>query len=265
MHVSHFPDEASIFPSHHYDCRLYRIWSAMKQRCKNPRLPGYKAYGGRGITVCAEWENYLTFRNWAISNGYRDDLTIERIDVNGNYCPENCTWADRYQQANNKTNNRIIEFNGKRMTSRQWDRELGFRAGVISDRLNTLGWDLERAMTEPVGTSHAKKLTYNGETHTIAEWSRILGISFTSLCKRINDPKWSMEDVFTKPKAGEGNLLTYNGETLPFCQWAKKLGIPNDTLFYRIYKAHWPIEKALSTPVRHYTHNSPTKKGHKEN
>ncbi len=153
----------------YWRCRLYRIWSAMKQRCNNPNTISYKHYGARGISVCEQWEDYFTFRDWALSHGYRDDLTIDRIDVNGNYCPDNCTWADYRQQANNKTNNRIIEFEGKKMTSRQWDRELGFREGAISDRLNTLGWDVNRAMTEPVGTSHAEIFTYNGKSHTISQ------------------------------------------------------------------------------------------------
>ena len=83
--------------------RLHRIWTAMKTRCFNPNTKAYKDYGGRGITVCAEWKNnFEAFRDWAMANGYSDNLTIDRINNDGNYCPQNCRWATRAEQNKNK-------------------------------------------------------------------------------------------------------------------------------------------------------------------
>lgn len=94
--------------------RLFKIWQGMRQRCNNPKDKDYPSYGGRGIRICKEWNRSASFMEWAINNGYSDDLTIDRIDVNGNYEPSNCRWATYTQQARNKRmqKNNSVGFSG---------------------------------------------------------------------------------------------------------------------------------------------------------
>lgn len=106
--------------------RLIVIFNAMKQRCYNKKHTKYKNYGGRGISICNEWLfNSNAFYSWAITNGYNDDLTIDRIDVNGNYEPSNCRWVTMKTQQNNRTNNKNITMRGQTKTLSQWSEEYG--------------------------------------------------------------------------------------------------------------------------------------------
>lgn len=131
--------------------RLYREWQGMKRRCRDKKYQGYKYYGGIGITVCEEWNEYKNFRDWALNNGYNDNLTLDRRDSNGNYCPENCHWITIAERQLNKRNNHFIEFNGERLTISQWERKLQMRQGTIKNRMK-LGWDIERILTQPIGS-----------------------------------------------------------------------------------------------------------------
>ena len=98
--------------------RLYSIWCGMRQRCENPNRTAYKLYGGKGVSVCDEWKDYQKFKSWAEANGYADNLSIDRIDSNGNYCPENCRWitlSDNVARANkNHTTRKVIRGEGRR-------------------------------------------------------------------------------------------------------------------------------------------------------
>lgn len=118
-----------------YNTRLYRIWSRMKTRCYNKKYEHFKHYGGRGIKVCDEWLNdFMSFYDWSMSNGYKDNLTIDRIDVNGNYEPSNCRWLTNEEQQNNKRRNIRLTYNGKTQTITQWARELGIKRELIERR-----------------------------------------------------------------------------------------------------------------------------------
>lgn len=129
--------------------RLYTIWARMRQRCRNPRYNRASSYYKKGVTVCEEWTDYLAFREWAYSNGYRDGLSIDRIDNDGNYCPENCRWATSKEQANNRSSNHRVAFNEEILTIREWAARLGIAESTLSSRLSR-GWDVERALTTPV-------------------------------------------------------------------------------------------------------------------
>jgi len=129
--------------------RLYRIWTNMKSRCANPNVAAFKNYGGRGITVCAEWrDSFEAFQDWATSSGYRDDLTLDRVNNNGNYEPSNCQWEDRVAQGNNSRRNRLIEHNGETHTISEWSRITGLSRDTIRLRIDRRGWDVGRALTE---------------------------------------------------------------------------------------------------------------------
>lgn len=130
--------------------RLYVIWQAMKSRCYYEKNINFKNYGGRGIIVCEEWQEFLPFYEWAMANGYdenakRGDCTIDRIDVNGNYEPNNCRWINCKQQANNTRKNHFIEYNGKIQTVSQWADELGVKPDSIFNRLQK-GFTEEEAL-----------------------------------------------------------------------------------------------------------------------
>lgn len=106
--------------------RLYRIWIAMRKRCDNEKDIGYSYYGGRGIRVCDEWENdFVNFQTWSLSNGYAENLTIDRIDTNGNYCPENCRWSTKKEQATNRRSNKYLVIDGVKKTYTEWSLLIG--------------------------------------------------------------------------------------------------------------------------------------------
>ena len=119
-----------------YGTNLYHSWDNMKNRCSNESNSRYNRYGARGIQICDEWHDFKTFKDWALSNGYEYGLSIDRIDNDGNYCPENCRWVDRIVQANNKSNNRLITYKGITHTIAEWSRILMVEYCKLITRIN---------------------------------------------------------------------------------------------------------------------------------
>lgn len=117
--------------------RINYIYYGMRQRCEYHKHKNYSRYGGRGIKVCEEWKKgWRVFYKWAIDNGYSSNLTLDRIDVDGDYCPENCRWVDRIQQANNTSKNVLITYLGETKTLTQWVKELKLSRSMVNYRLN---------------------------------------------------------------------------------------------------------------------------------
>ena len=129
--------------------RLFKIWSGMHERCERPKHTHFKDYGGRGIVVCDEWSEYIPFAKWARENGYNDDLSIDRINVNGNYEPSNCRWVTEKEQHNNKRTNRVVEYMGERYTLTQLAEKFGIKKTTLKERLNS-GWSVADAVNKPI-------------------------------------------------------------------------------------------------------------------
>lgn len=126
--------------------RLYRIWANIKTRCLNANDPHYEKWGGRGITICNEWkDNFKAFYDWAMSNGYRDDLTIDRINNDGNYESNNCRWIPHAEQALNKRTTHKLTYNGETRSCAGWEKHLGIGKNVVLTRYKK-GWSIEECL-----------------------------------------------------------------------------------------------------------------------
>ena len=139
--------------------KLYSTWSGMKTRCSNDLHKSHKDYGGRGIKVCDEWLEFENFKNWAISNGYSEDLTLDRVDVDGDYCSENCKWATKLEQTINKRNITkcpIMAF-GETKDAIEWRHDERCHKDITVSCLRyriKAGWDTELALTKPPERKH---------------------------------------------------------------------------------------------------------------
>jgi hypothetical protein len=168
----------------------------MKGRCHNPRIPNWADYGGRGITVCERWFSYA---NFLADMGRRPTRyhSLDRINNEGPYAPENCRWATRREQSGNMRKNVFLTWNGKTQIIADWNRELGFAEGIITTRLRC-GWSPERIFTTPVNNRSTHLLTWHDTTQSVAAWERALGVAQGTLWRRFKRG-WSIEQTLTTP------------------------------------------------------------------
>ena len=160
----------------------HNSWKAMMARCYNKSHKHFNYYGGKGVTVCDEWQSYDGF---IADMGERPEgMTLDRIDSNKGYSSANCRWATRKEQANNRSSNTIIEFNGIEKTLAHWADELNCSPEVLGQRLKN-GWSVKDALTKRVCKN--KELTFGGITKNLSQWAKDTGIAYTTIVSRYNN------------------------------------------------------------------------------
>lgn len=182
--------------------RIYRIFNHIKQRCLNPNDSKYKDYGGRGIKICKEWEdNFINFYNWSIANGYEENLSIDRIDNNGNYEPKNCRWVTNIEQQNNKRNNHIITYNNKEYTISNFCKKFNLNERLVRQRINVYGYEEPEKLLKKDLRGMKKRIykaTLNGITKYVSEWCEEFNLNKRTIYSRITKYGYTPEEALTK-------------------------------------------------------------------
>lgn len=142
---------------HESKTKLYRMWKSMIYRCHNPKNQAYEYYGARGIKVCEEWHDFLKFKEWVLKTKPSQDLTIERVDVNKDYSPENCIWIPISEQANNRRSCVYFEYNGEKHNLMEWCKILNLNYKNVHNRIYKLNWSFEKAISIPIDTKKRSK------------------------------------------------------------------------------------------------------------
>lgn len=177
--------------------RLYSIYQGMTKRCYYPDNQNYKYYGGKGIVICNEWKSdFSAFKKWALENGYQDNLTIDRINTNGNYEPSNCRWVSMKEQCNNRTSNHLITYKGKTQNLKQWCIELNLNYGIMESRINRYKWSVEKAF-ETKTNFRMVMITYKNKTQTLKQWCDELDLNYKLTHSRIHRLHWDIEKTLT--------------------------------------------------------------------
>ena len=169
---------------HNANHRIYKIWNSMNSRCFNQNHKSYKNYGGRGITVCIDWQGesgFFNFLNWSNENGYKEGLSIDRVDVNGGYSPDNCRWITMKEQQYNKSSNRMITYKGETRSFAEWCSILGFTVNTMRHRIDVLGIPFEIAVV----MDSIPKAIYKGREMRISTISQIEHVNYKELLRAI--------------------------------------------------------------------------------
>lgn len=188
--------------------RIYRIWHGMKQRCKNTKAKDYHRYGGRGIMYDPKWESFQEFYR-DMREGYSNKLTLERVNVNGNYCKDNCTWATPREQGRNRRNTITVIYQGEEQSLCEIYEKynVGIPYNQFSTRIHKYGWDVDKAIATPINQhkrEYKKKIIYKGmERLLIDVYNELkLEVTYKTVLHRITDLGWSVEDALNH-KRGE--------------------------------------------------------------
>lgn len=176
------------------DNPLYGRWNAMKQRCFNYTNPKYKRYGGKGVSICPEWEVFHNFEKWALSNGYEQGLTIDRINNDGNYEPSNCRWVNQKVQQNNRSNNKLIDYKGERYTLAQLSRKTGVMEGTISQRLDS-GMNVNDAIANNL---HMNYVIQGNENISLRSLCKEKELPYKTIHARVSRG-WSIDRALNTP------------------------------------------------------------------
>jgi hypothetical protein len=172
--------------------RLYIIWRDMKRRCLEKNHASYKNYGGRGIKICEEWYDFIAFRKWALSNGYQDNLEIDRINNDGDYTSENCRWVTDYDQIRNRRVTRWFTIDGVTLCLKDWCIIYNQKVKCVSYRIKK-GMTIEDALKKPV-----KYFTFNGIERSLREWCKIYKIKYKTVQNRMGNGI-NFKDALTMP------------------------------------------------------------------
>ena len=234
--------------------RLYRTYHDMLSRCYNPNHKSFYLYGGRNIGVCDEWQNsYDSFAEWSITHGYDSSLpgklnSIDRIDPDGDYSPENCRWISMRKQAANRRCVAHIAFNGETHTLPEWAEITGIDYTTLYSRYHKQHWPIEMALATPPETESLKFTDSNGVSYSIRQIADMLDVPYPTIYARIKRAGWSIDEIL----AGRDRFTVYtdkDNNQYTLTQLASAAGISKELAWYRI-DAGWTIDQILKTPPR---------------